>query len=67
MIFSLCKTFHSLTYYCEWAVQNFTFFQFSPQTFFPDDLVLIKDQLILISYEKIGLKEEGPKWKRRQT
>jgi hypothetical protein len=42
-------------------VQNFIFFQFSPQTFFPDDLVLIKDQLILISYEKVGLKEEGPK------
>jgi hypothetical protein len=59
MNFSLCKTFHSLTYYCEW--QNFTFFQFSPQTFFPDDLVLIKDQLILISYEKVRLKEEGPK------
>jgi hypothetical protein len=28
---------------------------------FPSDLVLIKDQLILISHKKLKLKEEGPK------
>jgi len=34
------------------------FFQFDPQTFFPSDLVLIEDQLILISYVMGELKEE---------
>jgi hypothetical protein len=28
------------------------------------DLIIIKDQFILISYEKVGLKEEGPKMKK---
>jgi hypothetical protein len=45
-------------------VQNFIFFQFDPQTFFFRDLVLIEDQLILISYEKMRLKDEEPKWKK---
>jgi hypothetical protein len=39
----------------------FLFFQFDPQTFIFDDLILIEDQLILISYEIAGLKEEGSK------
>jgi hypothetical protein len=29
--------------------------------FFSSDLVVIEDQLILISYDKVGLKNEGPK------
>jgi hypothetical protein len=41
---------------------KFLFFSFDLQTFFSSgDLVLIEDQLILISYERVRLKEEGPK------
>ena len=29
--------------------------------YFFDDLIIIEDQFILISYEKIGLKEKGSK------
>jgi hypothetical protein len=36
-------------------MQIFIFFQFGSQFFF-GDLVLIKDQLILISYENVRLK-----------
>jgi hypothetical protein len=32
-----------------------------PFRFFSNDLVIIKDQLILISYENVRLKEKGPK------
>jgi hypothetical protein len=39
------------------------FFKLVLKLFF-SDLVLIENQLILISYEKVRLKEEGPKWKR---
>jgi len=35
----------------------------SSKYFFSSDLVLIKDQLILISYKKVWLKKEGSKWK----
>jgi hypothetical protein len=37
------------------------FFNLILKPFFSSDLVIIEDQLILISYEKVGLKEEGPK------
>jgi hypothetical protein len=41
--------------------KNFIF-SFDLQNFFSSgDLVLIEDQLILISYERVRLKEEGPK------
>jgi len=61
--FLLCKTpLFIFLYYCEWVMQNFLFFSFDLQTFFSSgDLVLIEDQLILISYERVRLKEEGPK------
>ena len=36
------------------------FFQFDPQIFFFGNLVLIENQLILISYERVRFKEEGP-------
>jgi len=35
--------------------------------FFSNNVVLIKDQLILIYYEKVGLKEDRSKWKGHQT
>jgi len=38
-----------------------SFFQFGPQIFISYDLVLIEDQLILISYEKMGLNKKRPK------
>jgi len=53
------STVHPLIHYCGWTMQIFIFFQFGSQFFF-GDLVLIKDQLILISYENVRLKEEGP-------
>jgi len=43
------------------TTQNFIFFQFGPQTLFLDNSVLFKKQLILNSYEMVGLKEWGPK------
>jgi hypothetical protein len=52
---------HLLTYYYyyEWVIQFFLFFNLIFNFFF-SDLVLIEDQLILTSYEKMRLKEEGP-------
>jgi hypothetical protein len=38
-------------------------FQFDSQVFFYN-LIIIKNQLILISYENVELKEEGSKWKK---
>jgi len=38
-----------------------------PFMFFSNDLVIIKDQLILISYENVRLKEKGPKLKKALT
>jgi len=52
---------YSLMCWCEWTAQNFVFFQYGFQFFFFDDLIIIEDQFILISYEKIGLKEKGSK------
>ena len=51
--------------HCWWYdVQHFIPFQFDHQSYFFRDLVLIEDQLILIFYEKMGLKDEEPKWKK---
>jgi hypothetical protein len=63
VVFLLCIAFtvYPLTFYCGWIVQNFIVFQFSPQTLFLDNLVLIKEQLILNTYENVGLKEREQK------
>jgi hypothetical protein len=42
-------------------MQKILFFQFGPQTFFLDNSILFKKQLILNSYEMVRLKEWGPK------
>ena len=42
-------------------VKFYFIFQFDPQTLFLDYLVLFKEQLILNSYEMVGLEDEGPK------
>jgi hypothetical protein len=39
----------------------------SSKYFFSSDSVLIKDQLILISYKNVWFKKEGSKWKKHQT
>jgi len=54
------STGHPITFYCGWAIQFFLFFEFDLQLFF-EDLVLIKNQLILIFYENMRLKDEGTK------
>ena len=49
---------------CHYALvtmQKILFFQFGPQTFFLDNSILFKKQLILNSYEMVRLKEWGPK------
>jgi hypothetical protein len=48
-------------FYCGWTLKNFIFFQFSPPTLFLEDLVVIKEQLILNSYEIVRSEEERPK------
>jgi hypothetical protein len=50
-----CSSSHTLLWM---AVQNFLFFQFGPQIYFFGDLILIEDQLILIFYERVGLKDK---------
>jgi len=57
-------TIHSFTYYFDELSKILCFFQFDSQIYFPGDVVLIEDQLIFISYKKMGLKEEGLKEER---
>ena len=44
-----------------WSLCNLFCFQFGPQTLFLGDQVLFKEQLVLNSYEIVGLEEGGPK------
>jgi len=55
-----------LSYFTMDELQNFVFFSLILK-FFLGDLVLIKDPLILNSYERVWLEEGGPKWKTRKT
>jgi hypothetical protein len=54
------STVHHFTHYCGWARARFFFFNLV-HNFFSGELVLIENQLILISYERVELKEEKPK------
>ena len=51
---------YSLMCWCEWTRKILCFFNMVFNFFF-DDLIIIENQFILISYEKIGLKEKESK------
>jgi len=61
--FSLCKALLFILSYIivDGQCKILYFFNLIIKLFFFADLILIEDQLILIYYEKIGLKEEEPK------
>jgi hypothetical protein len=52
-------------YICHYAKKKN--FQFDPQTLFFSDQVLFNEQLISNPYERVGLEDEGLKWKIQQT
>jgi hypothetical protein len=66
--FSLCKaSLFSLLHITMDGLCKILYFSIWSSNLFFSDLVLIKDQLILISYEKMVLKEEELKKKKHQT
>jgi len=70
MSFSLCKTLLfiiSCIIVDDGLCKILCFFLIWVSNFFSDNLVLTEDQLILISYKNVRLKEKGPEWKRYQT